>query len=54
MILGLPFGTFFFTFVTPVIAIIGCIIYGVTFKDDDKWKTIDDLFGGSKKTDKEA
>ena len=43
MILGLPFSTFFFTFIFPGIGILGAILYGLTFKDDNKWWTIEDL-----------
>ena len=41
MIWGLPFGTFFFVFLVPVIAVVMSIVYAVTFKDDDTWYTFD-------------
>lgn len=43
MIWGLPFWTFFFVFIVPVLAIILSIVYAVTFKDDDTWFTFEDL-----------
>ena len=43
MIFGLPVSTFIWMFIVPILSIIGGIIYGVTFKDDDDWWTIDRL-----------
>lgn len=49
MIWGLPLGTFFFSFISPALAIVFSIVYAVTFKPDNKWKTFEDIFGPKNK-----
>lgn len=47
---GLPWGTVFFFIGCPIIAIVLSFVYALTFKDNDEWLTIEDIFG--KKNDK--
>lgn len=51
MILGLPISTFIWVFIVPLIGVVFSIFYGVFFKDDEKWSTVEDLFKSSEKTE---
>lgn len=53
MIFGLPIGTFLLTFVLWAAAIVAALIYGLTYRDDDDWWTIDSLFEHGKGADDE-
>ena len=44
MIAGLPIQTFIWVTVPPVLGLLMALIYGITFKDDDKWLTLEDIF----------
>lgn len=53
MILGLPVNTFVWVFGLQIIAIILSVIYGFTFKDNDTWWTIDNLYAPRKENSEE-
>jgi hypothetical protein len=44
MIAGLPIHTFLWVTVPPVLGLLMALIYGITFKDDNKWLTLEDIF----------
>ena len=49
MVLGLTFGTFFWLIIMTIVSIIAAVVYGLTFKDDDEWWTIERMFQKSQK-----
>lgn len=54
MMFGLPVSTFFLVFVFPLICVGFAVIYGITFKEGDKWWTVDQFFESPKtKTEEE-
>lgn len=41
---GLPISTFFWVVAVPLIGLVMSVLYGVFYKNDDKWLTVEDLF----------
>lgn len=54
MILGLPYLTFFWVFVVQALGVVFAILYAVTFRDDDTWWTLEDLFHRKKNKKKKG
>ena len=44
MIAGLPIQTFLWVTIPPVLGLVMALIYGITFKDDSRWLTLEDIF----------
>jgi hypothetical protein len=43
MVLGLPASTFFWVIGVWIIAAIGALVYGMTYRDSDNWWTFEDI-----------
>lgn len=44
MIAGLPIQTFLWVTIPPVLGLVMALVYGITFKDDNRWLTLEDIF----------
>lgn len=49
MLLGLPISTFFWIIGVWIIAAVTAVIYGFTYRNNDDWWTLEDLFAKLKR-----
>lgn len=49
MLFGLPLSTFLWVIVVPLLGVIIALLYGLLYKDNGKWLTVEDIFKSDRK-----